>query len=179
MFFYGAVICLITYFVKPSVLNEKIVLGSFFPVMYNSYWYFTAYTGLYLFMPVINMGIKNCDDTLLKKIFFTIFILFTVVELVYPKFMLNGGYSVLWILALYIIGAILKKTNMFHNIKNYKLLVLIIILYIITYLYKIYGFEISVFNLKLYKDSLVSYISPTILLISVFYVIIFSKINFN
>jgi len=177
--FYGVVICLITYFIKPSILNEKIILGVLFPVMYNSYWYFTAYTGLYFFMPIINVGIKNCDDRLLKQIFISIFVLFTIVELLNPKFILNGGYSVLWILSLYIMGAILKKTNMFYNIKNYKLILLIIALYIITYLYKIYGFEFNFLNLVIYKDSLVSYISPTILLISIFYVIIFSKINFN
>ena len=29
------------------------------PVIFNRYWYFTTYFGMYLFLPVINKGIEN------------------------------------------------------------------------------------------------------------------------
>ena len=177
VFFYGIVICIITFFINSSLLNEKVILGSLFPVMYNSYWYFTAYTCLFLFMPIINKGIRSSDDKYLKRLFIAIILIFTIVELLYPKFILSGGYSFVWIMILYIIGAIIKKTNLLSNVKSYILIIGIIILYLITYLYKLYGFEGQILNFIIGKDILISYISPTILLISIFYLVLFSRIN--
>jgi len=78
---------------------------------------------------------------------------------------------------LYILGAIVKKTEIGINYKKYQIILGIVVLYIITYLNKIYGLNISIPDIN--KTTYVSYISPTILGISILYVIYFSKININ
>ena len=177
--FYGVVISIILNLINTSYVERIDFLNAFFPVTKKMYWYFTAYTGLFVIMPIINNGIRNCDNKNLKKLFIIIFIVFTFSEIISPKFILNGGYSFIWITIMYILGLILKKTQIGNNIKKYQIIIGIILLYIITYLYKIYGLEISRFGINITKDILISYTSPTILGIAILYVILFSRIKLN
>ena len=164
--FYGIVLGLIF-----NAFDSKL----FFPVANNLYWYFTAYTGLFFLMPIINNAIKNSNNELLKKTFIMIFIFFSIFSIFFNVFVLEKGYSFIWILLLYIMGAIIKKCDIGRNMKEWKAAVGILILVIVTYLYKMYGYT----NDTITKDILVSYISPTILLSAVLYVIWFSKMKFN
>jgi len=177
--FYGVIIGLVLNIINPSFVIKSDFLNALFPVTKQLYWYFTAYTGLFVVMPIINKGIRNCNDGTLKKIFIAIFGLFTFFEILSPKFILNSGYSFIWITLLYILGAILKKTQIGKKIIKTKLVVAIIILSIVTYLYKMYGLEISKFGIIITRDIFVSYTSPTVLGMAILYVLYFSKIRFN
>lgn len=177
--FYCLIICIVFNSINPELVTKTDFLNSVFPVTKKLYWYFTAYTGLFLIMPIINEGIRKCNDNFLKKMFIIFFVVFTCFEIISPKFILNGGYSFIWITIIYILGSIMKKTRIFSKIKKDKIIVSMFILIVITYLYKIYGFEISKFGIVITKDIFVSYTSPTILGMAILYVILFSKIKFN
>lgn len=177
--FYGILINLILNIINPSWVNATDFLATIFPVTKKLYWYFTAYTGLFVIIPIINKGIKETSDSNLKKLFIAIFLVFSFLEVLSPKFILNGGYSFIWITLLYILGAIIKKTDLGKNLKKHQIIMGIIFLCIITYISKIYGVKISKFGILLTKDTYVSYISPTILGMAILYVIFFSKIKFN
>ena len=47
----------IKYFHKKFIIVNDISV-EFFPIIFKRYWYFTAYFGMYLFLPVINKGIS-------------------------------------------------------------------------------------------------------------------------
>lgn len=177
--FYGIVINVALNIINPSFTEGKDFIAAFFPVTNKLYWYFTSYTGLFVIMPIINKGIRDLSDNSLKKIFIVIFIVFAFWEVLSPKFTLNVGYSFIWITLLYILGAIIKKTELGKNLKNYQIIIGIIVLYFLTYISRIYGLEISKFGIFINKDTYVSYISPTILGIAILYVMFFSKIKFN
>ena len=177
--FYGIVINIFFNIINQSLVRVKDYLTVCLPVTKKLYWYFTAYTGLYIIMPIINKGIREIKDNALKKIFIIIFIVFTFWEGISSKFLLSSGYSFLWITLLYILGAIMKKTDIGKNFKNYQIIIGISFLYICTYICKIYMSNISLFGFTINGNMFVSYISPTILGVSILYVIYFSKIKFN
>lgn len=73
----------------------------------------------------------------------------------------------------------MKKCEIGRNLKAYKIILTIIGLYIVTYLFKIYGPEFKIMNINITKDIFVSYVSPTILISSILHLILFERIKFN
>ena len=93
---------------------------------------------------------------------------------------MNDGYSLLWISILYVIGAIIKKENIEDKISCKFLIVIILVLYLFTYLWKVmYGRLIS-FPFNMDSNFFVNkYNSPTIMLIGIAYVILFAKFKIS
>ena len=170
--FYGLVVTFLFNIFKPELVTKNDYFAALFPVTNGLYWYFTAYTGLFVLMPLINKGIYYCDSAILKKLFVVIFLVFSIFEIFSCNFILNGGYSFIWIVLLYILGAIIKKCEIGNKIKSYQAFLGIIVLTIITYLWRIYEIEDL-------QKVFVSYISPTILGSAILYVIAFSKLKFR
>lgn len=177
--FYGILVTFIFNIVRPELVTKRDYLITLFPVSNGLYWYFTAYTGLFVLIPFINKAIVSADEKMLRKMFVAIIFAFSMFDVVVKRFMLSGGYSVIWIVLLYILGSIMKKCEIGKNVKTYQAVIGIFILTFITYIYKIYGLEITKLNVSITKALLVSYTSPTILGIAILYIIGFSKINFN
>ena len=98
---------------KPNIYNRKIKLTDFFPVLTNQYCYFTAYFGMYLFLPVFNKGIENINKSQLKIMIITLIGVYIVIkDYIIPKldtFKMNGGYSTIWFLIFYSTGAYFGK----------------------------------------------------------------------
>ena len=90
-----------------------------YPMVFNLYWYFSTYFGMYLFLPVINKGIAQ-----LSRYEFTLVVMSTIGILVLWKdyknkksdvFHLIGGYSVIWFLIFYLTGAYIGKYRVDYN----------------------------------------------------------------
>ena len=177
--FYNLLLCTVFKLIKPEIVTFKDYLAGLLPVTSNLYWYFTAFTGLYLLMPFINKAVRNTDELVLKKILIAIIVGFSFFERIANVFNTNNGYSFVWIFLLYIIGAIIKKCHIGERLKWYHIVPTILVLYIISLLYKIYGFSGRGINVEITKNLLISYVSPTILISSILYVIWFSKMKFN
>lgn len=171
--FYGLLINGVFDIINPNIVGISSYIRVIFPVYNGLYWYFTAYTGLYILMPLINKGIKNCSNETLKKLFLLIIIVFSIFDTFTNRFSFSKGYTFIWVVLIYILGAIMKKCEIGKNIKKIYSLSVIIILYAITFLYKIYGLESSL------DYSLITYTSPTILGVGILYVVLFSKIEFK
>ncbi len=175
--FYDLLLTIIFNIIMPNSVSSKDYVIAFLPVTHRLYWYFTAYTGLFIIMPIINSGIRNCNDILLKRIFFAIIIVFSFLSSISGEFELNNGYSFIWITLCFILGSIIKKCKIGKNMKTHTIILSILLLYGITFIYKMYGFEFSIFDMSINKNLFVSYISPTILLVSIFHVILFSRLE--
>ena len=95
-----------------SLKNYKMSI-LFFPVIFRKYWYFTEYFCMYLFLPIINKGILYLNKYELKTIIRNLLALFIIFKnIINPKnntLKLNSGYSLLWLLILYIIGSFIGK----------------------------------------------------------------------
>jgi len=141
--------CSLTYYINkynPQFNTRKLMYKDFFPVVYEAYWYFTQYFGMYLFLPVINKGIKSLKKNELRTVFLSLIFAFVVVkDYMNPKkdpFKMAGGYSSKWLLICFLAGAYLGKFKKnYYGIKIFILFFLCIIIfyysaylcYILTY----------------------------------------------
>ena len=111
--FYSVIIHLYYKKYHPYFFPNNKLITNFFPVIYNKYWYFTSYFGMYLFIPLINKGLSIINKNELKIIVISligIFIIWRDFIIIYSDpFILNSGYSVLGLLIFYITGAYLGK----------------------------------------------------------------------
>lgn len=146
---------------------DYIFLKQFLPISNNIYWFMTAYFGLYLFMPFINKLINSLNRKETKLLLITILIL-TLLEYICKRFYMNNGYSFLWLVFLYMIGAIIKKINLFDKIKTFKLVILFIFNSLISLI-------ILIITNK--TNMIYNYNSPINILNSILLVIIFSRIT--
>lgn len=177
--FYGVIGVLIAKLINPTWASKFDLRDMCFPVTNNLYWYFTAYTGLFFIIPLLNSAVRGCSDRLLKKSLLVIFVLFSVFDNYANQFNTNGGYSFIWLILLYLIGAIIKKCNLGSQLKIKFCLLGIVSLNLISWLWLNYGVEFWLVNKCVKPIFLISYTSPTILLSAILYVIGFSKMNFS
>lgn len=176
--FYGCVTGAVMSIINPEWVTSSDYIKMFFPVSNSLYWYFTAYTGLFLIAPVINAGIRSTDEKTLKRLFVLIIVVFSVAEIVTKKQKLDRGYSFAWLLILYVLGGIIKKCNIGKSLKAYQGAVLILVLNLAGLIWKLYGTHFYLFCFPINPDTFILYTSPLIAGSAILYVIVFSKINF-
>lgn len=188
VFFYSFFITLIYKFVTPNNIDIITLIKSAFPVITYQYWYFTSYFCLFAFIPFINILIKNLSKNQHKYLIFSIIICFCILNLAssilgLDIFGLGKGYSFLWLMSLYIIGAYLKLYE--DDLKKYrkdKFLYVYILAICCTFLLRLIS-KYMKFKLLgiLSNDSgvFVSYISPFTLLSAIGFVLFFSRLEFK
>ena len=111
-FFYSVIIYSFYLYYKPQVIDDKLYTN-LFPIIFNRYWFFSSYFGMYLFLPIVNKGIFYLNKSEFTICFSSILYIFVVwhdiMNLNYDTFKTNRGYSVLWLLIFYITGAYFGK----------------------------------------------------------------------
>lgn len=183
--FYGILAVLITKFFGTQPVTPGMILECFIPLTANQYWFFTKYSMLFLAMPVINRFAADCTErelTMVTAVSAGIYSCYaTFVFPKYETFDLNGGYSLLWFLVLYLVGVWLKKCDIPGKISKRKALVLLVVTTLIPVFLKTEGAYIStkIWGHSIAEDFFLLYISPTTLIIAVLYVIIFSQIHLH
>ena len=174
--FFGLISTIIYGLVNPERVEKRDLLVAFLPVNKNIHWYFTAFTGVVILKPILDEGIKRIKSA--KAFLIVGFIFFVAFDCLSNIFNMNDGYSLIWICILYITGGLIKKEKIEKRISKWLMAVLIAFLYLCTWLWKVlYGI---LFTIPLSVDSnffINKYNSPTIVLISVFYVMLFARLN--
>lgn len=177
--FYGVIVLLVYKLIMPDVIGLNDLKDMFFPVSKNLYWYFTAYTALFFVMPLLNAGIRASSDKVLKQLFLSIIVLFSIFDNIFNVFGTSAGYSFIWILLLYYIGAIIKKCNISERLNKRICILGIILLSLISWAWAMFGIDINAKAFIIAKNNIYAYTSPTIVCIAILYVIAFSKIKFS
>jgi surface polysaccharide O-acyltransferase-like enzyme len=137
VFFYSVSI---HYYFKRLRHNSKIknkISIEFFPVIYNRYWYFSKYFGMYLFVPAINKAVAYLTQSELKVIVLSISTIFTIwhdyMNQKRDTFNMRGGHSVLWLLTLYIIGSYIGKYRIdYIGIKKYLFCFIVLFIFLLS-----------------------------------------------
>lgn len=183
--FYSFIITIIFKIVSPDKIGIFDIIKSILPITTNQYWFFSSYFALFLLMPFLNLIVSKSDNKIISYLLLIIIIIFSVygtaLSFVSDSFVMNNGYSVFWFILLYLLGAIIKKKKIDRYISKKKMLLYFIIVLVISYMVKI-GFEFLYNKTKFVGFNLISnycvtYISPTILLLSVFYLMLFSNLK--
>ena len=107
--FYAVVPSLIQFFLMPGSLEAGSILRGFFPVTTGAYWYFSAYTGLFLLMPVLNAALRSLDVRYLKRFLVIFLVVFSLYASPMERFALREGYSTFWLVLLYLAGGAVRK----------------------------------------------------------------------
>ena len=170
VFVYSFGIALAAYIIKPQSMSLKDVLKFAIPVATKKYWYVSAYAGLFFVIPWLNKLVRTCS----KReyiIVLSLIVLFSIQSLIYDPYSLMYGYSFVWLVILYILGAFLKKYNIPHLIKNKTWIIILVSCILLTWVWKN--------SSPILPDIFVNYISPTTLLVAISYVCIFSNFHFG
>ncbi len=96
-------------FLEASPLSWKRYVRAFLPIPFaDVYWYFTAYTALFLLIPFLNPWIRGMNASALRVLLFLFFAVFSCSVLIEGDGVYAGGCNSLWLVVLYIAGAYVR-----------------------------------------------------------------------
>ena len=109
--FYSFGIALIYRNVLQGDMSRIQLLGYMMPVAHNKYWYITSYFGMFFFLPLVNSGVQALPKHRIRSILLALMVLFSCLPrlLNLDPFSIKSGYSPLWLLFLYLLGAYIKR----------------------------------------------------------------------
>ncbi len=167
-FFYSFIVTLVfTILGFQESWTVKEIIKCALPVTFGKFWYFTAFFALFLAIPILNRFIFGIDEVFAKKTLIVLLVLFSVMGTATDPFKTNEGYSALWLVVLYCIGALAKKIKLFETKKSSVLILVWAACIVLTW-----GIYVFVGN-----DELIKYVSPTILLSGMIMVVLFARIK--
>lgn len=143
--------------------GKRELLNALFPVMRRQYWYFTAFFGLSFLAPVINAGVRTLNRRAAALLAVLVIVVFSVLPtlLCTDPFSLRGGYTALWLVILYILGALLNKTELQKRMAPSCLAAVFLLSTALTFLLKVV-FQVSIPLIGTLSP--LNYTSPTVLL---------------
>jgi len=179
--FYSVAVTLIFMYIRPDAVTTADLVSMLFPVTKNLYWYFSAYTLVYFLAPFLNRMIQHCSEKELKLLFFLICFIIVPMDYICGCFSFENGYSALWLILLYLIGAIMKKNKLGFNIRPAAAFIGIIglnacLLLLITKWPHIVLLNSDIYFSFEFRETLVS---PFFLGSAILHVILFSQIHPN
>ncbi len=175
--FYTILITGIFSVVLPEAVSLVHWKNAVFPVMTGQYWYFTAYFALFFFIPIINNGISALTQKQSTALVVSMLIVFSVLPTVFADVFATGeGYTALWLIILYIIGAYIKKYDSLKKINILAAAIGYAAMVFASWFVK-YMTEKGVITFITNPDILIKYTSPTIVASAVFLLALFEKIK--
>lgn len=180
LFFYGVLFFGIDVIITKEISIRQLI-NVIFPIITRQNWYISAYWYAFFFMPLFNYLINHLPKTYLKKICLVLFFFFSIVEFVFENAVLGvqAGYSFIWISILYFLGAYIAKYDPFKNWKKRYCILSWGVCMLLTIIGRlgIQFIALKVFGGISYGTKPLSYISPLILLGSVFLLAFFVKLK--
>lgn len=177
--FYGAVICGGYMLFHPGTASWQDLVSMFFPLTKNLYWYFSAYSLVYFLGPYLNRFLRSASDAALKRCFFLICFVIVPLECLKSAFSMAGGYSALWLLILYLLGGIMKKTGIGSHISSAIAALSILMLDLASFYLGIRLPETRFFIFDITFEVSFSHITPVYLASAILHVILFSRLRFR
>ncbi len=192
IFFYTMIITGIFAVLRPETVNIQSWWKALFPVLSNQYWYMTCYFGLFLLLPFLNQAIEKIEEKQFTVLVGLLVIFFSVGPCILEGYPFNfpggrnvfgvaDGYSVIWLLILYLIGAYIRKNKLDERVKAWKAVVVLVFCVLLTWGCILYLPEITLhrFGESRYAMNLLRYTSPTMLVTAVCFCLLFAKIQWK
>lgn len=180
--FYGVLLTILFKLTGWADVGLKHWVKAVLPVSTEYYWYFTAYVGVTLVAPYIHFLLDKMSKKAVITMCVGIFVFFSVystgIVILGDPFALKAGFTFVWLSALYIIGAAIKKYDIYVN-KIGGVLLSALSCIIVTVLSKI---SIGWITTRLVGSPngamlLYNYISPTEVLLAISLLILFANIK--
>lgn len=183
VFFYSVLITFGFYIINPASVGKKEILQAIFPVMYKSYWYFTAYFALFFFIPILNHVVNTMERMAFRNAMAGIWFVLTVLQTLFSVdvFGTASGYSLIWLIVLYLLGGYIKKYQPFEGGSQKKRFLVYLACVMISLIWKWVAEWITYSSSGEVKGGYVfiKYTSPTIIIEAVMLLMIFSELRIN
>lgn len=180
--FYTLVISALFCVFSPELAGPIDCVKALFPVLEREYWYFTAYFGLFFFMPYINKLMCSLSARQLERLAATTVVLMSLLPALIQKdsFFVNGGYTFLWLAVLYILGGCARLADWKSRVSAKAALLGYLLCALITWADRVYlsGKCIRLAGYSFYEfGALTSYASPTVLFCAMFLLLAFANMK--
>lgn len=122
--FYCFIISLVFAIVGKDVSNVAL-LKSIFPFAPTqfSYWYVNRFLALLLLQPFIGILLRHLTQTQYKYLLIVLYLINSELIIVFPfAELFNNGFSLPWLLTVFLTGGYIRKYNPFSNFKNWGML---------------------------------------------------------
>lgn len=168
VFFYSFIIsCILKLFGYGNDVGIKEFIKYGLPLTFNIYWYITSYFILFIVTPILNKTLFNLNKNESKKTLIVLFLIFTLLNFCKEPLQTIIEYSPIWIIVLYSMGVLAKKSDLFKKKSSINLIVIWLLCIIGTWVLLMFRGDFR----------LVSYISPTILISGIIMVVLFSRLK--
>lgn len=163
-------------------LDCKTWINALLPVTTGQYWYLTAYAGLFVLMPILNLAVDKMPRRELAATLGGILLLFCVLPIspLTDAFYLHDGYSVLWLAVMYLLGGYLGKYRTLSRFSAWVwgLLYLGAVLFAWAPRMLVLWWRPHYWH-DAYGNILIEYTSPTIVLAAVCLLALFSRMRLS
>ncbi len=182
VFFYTITIAGVSILVNPHNVSINLINQAIFPVLTSHYWYFTAYFGLFFFIPFINRFVNSLNKKEMDQCTVAVLLFFSLIPTVsnHSLFYING-YSIIWLAICYYIGAYIKKRSLVHLLSNKKSLMCLVFwgCIALTYFSVLLNDFIYPQTSWSTEDTYLNYTSPTVLISSIIIVLYFANLHLH
>lgn len=158
---------------NPELVGRVFFLRALFPVFTKQYWYFTGYFVLALLMPLLDLGFEKLSRVGARRAVAALLLLFWALPALLHSnvYSLRGGYSMLWLLLLYLLGRLLREDELFRRLGTVPLLFLAGAAYALTLVLTLRPMVLF----GRWSLSLLGYTSPTMVLLAGCLVLLLSR----
>lgn len=177
--FYSVIITTVYCIAGVGSVGVSDFADAFLPVTSKQYWYFTAYIGMFFFIPLLNALVRRLNRRALVSLCIMLIAVFSLYD-TFASFWkkdplaLVGGHSPLWLGVLYIFGAAMKKLRVPESMSSKKAILIYASAAVFTALFKITGDRL----LRFVPGSLfVRDTSPTVLLCAAALLVTFARLK--
>ena len=156
-----------------------------FTVGTKQFWYFNMYTLLFILIPLLNAGLQKLDKKQLALLSFMLFLAASVHKTAFNRdlFVMSNGYSAIWLIILYVVGATVKKycddgfrPNKWLCVLGYLVCTGISAGFKFWFEW-LFSKHPDVTKLKDYSNALIGYTSPSIVIGSVLLLFVFMQLT--
>lgn len=123
--FYSISIYLLLVIFHVIPINPKDALKSFLPVLTGNYWYVSAYIGMYILVPYMNIVIEHLEKKEYQKFLLLLFIMFSLLPYLKNITVVTNNNSVINLVYIYFVGGYLRKYSSDFTKENQKYYILI------------------------------------------------------
>lgn len=167
--------------VRGDAIGARTLLAALFPFAYKTYWYFSAYFCLFLFLPFLNLLVERLERGAAVRLLMTVVLVLSVLPTVFRMdyAALSGGYSFVWLAVLYVVGACIKKFDFLSRLSRAACLLLYGGCVLVGFFYKIGAEMLKTWlsGTPQYCDHLMNYFLPSVFLGALFLLRLFSDLK--
>lgn len=158
----------------PESVGKQELFNAVFPVLRRQYWYFTGYFGLTLLMPLLNAGLERIESRQATAMTFLLLLFFCAFPTVLASdaFRMHGGYTLLWLALLYLMGALIRRSAFFQSLGVFPLILISVFCNALTFATVLRPVTIP----GLSSFTLLNYVSPTVTVFAVCLLLLFSRL---